>query len=94
MQNELLGNILNNIVIEKAVRDKIVIQQKEQREEEARKVKKQMKAEEEYDELDEFDDEETKQIMRKMREERFKHSEDMPVKKVQEKRAIGEYRQV
>ena len=31
MENELLGNILNNIVMEKAVRDKIVMQQKEQR---------------------------------------------------------------
>jgi hypothetical protein len=32
MENELLGNILNNIVMEKVVRDKIVMQQKEQRE--------------------------------------------------------------
>ena len=33
MENDLLGNILNNIVIEKVVRDKIITQQKEQREE-------------------------------------------------------------
>lgn len=32
MENELLGNILNNIVMEKAVRDKIIMQQKQQRE--------------------------------------------------------------
>jgi len=31
MEKELLGNILNNIVIEKVVRDKIIMQQKEQR---------------------------------------------------------------
>ena len=73
MQNELLGNILNNIVMEKAVRDKIVIQQKEQREEEARKRKQA-----EYDELDEFEDEETKQIMRKMRNERMRMNEEVP----------------
>lgn len=30
-ENQLLGSILNNIVMEKAVRDKIVMQQKEQR---------------------------------------------------------------
>ena len=47
MENELLGNILNNIVMEKAVRDKIVMQQKQQREEEARKRK-----EADRDELD------------------------------------------
>lgn len=55
MENELLGNILNNIVMEKAVRDKIVMQQKQQREEEARKRK-----EADRDELDDFDDEETR----------------------------------
>ena len=55
MENELLGNILNNIVKEKAVRDKIVMQQKQQREEEARKRK-----EADRDELDDFDDEETR----------------------------------
>jgi hypothetical protein len=32
MQKDLLGGILNNIVLEKVVRDKIVMQQKEQRE--------------------------------------------------------------
>jgi hypothetical protein len=37
MENQLLGQILNNIVMEKAVRDKIVIQQKEQQAGEARK---------------------------------------------------------
>lgn len=34
MENELLTGILKNIVLEKVVRDKIVMQQKEQREEE------------------------------------------------------------
>ena len=63
----MLGDILQNIVMEKAVRDKIVMQQKEQREEEARKRK-----EAEYDELDDFDDEATKEIMRKMRDERLR----------------------
>jgi hypothetical protein len=32
MQKDLLGGILNNIVLEKVVRDKIIMQQKEQRE--------------------------------------------------------------
>jgi hypothetical protein len=40
MENALLGNILNNIVMEKAIRDKIVIQQKQQREDEARQKSK------------------------------------------------------
>jgi len=31
MEKDLLGGILNNIVLEKVVRDKIVMQQKEQR---------------------------------------------------------------
>ena len=35
----MLGDILQNIVMEKAVRDKIIMQQKEQREEEARRRK-------------------------------------------------------
>ena len=85
----MLGDILQNIVMEKAVRDKIVMQQKQQREDEARRRK-----EEAYDELDEFDDEETKEIMRKMRGERMRMSEDKPVKKYEEKRTTGEYREV
>ena len=75
--------------MEKAVRDKIVMQQKQQREEEARKRKQA-----DYDELDDFDDEETREIMRKMRDQRLKNNQEMPQKKVEEKRVVGEYRQV
>ena len=89
MENELLGNILNNIVMEKAVRDKIVMQQKEQREEEARQ-----RRESERDELDEFDDEETREIMRRMRDQRMQMEEEVPRQQKEETRTIGEYREV
>lgn len=56
-----MGNILNNIVMEKAVRDKIIIQQKEQRLEEEAKRKKL------GDSDDEFDDEETRKIMARLK---------------------------
>lgn len=75
--------------MEKVVRDKIVTQQAQQREEEALRRK-----EEAYDELDEFDDEETREIMRKMKSERLRMTEDAPVKKYEEKRTTGEYREV
>lgn len=84
MENELLGNILNNIVMEKVVRDKIVMQQKEQREEEAR-----ARRERDRDELDDFEDEETREIMRKMKEERLRMSQDVPVSQKEETRTIG-----
>lgn len=64
----MLGNILNNIVMEKVVRDKIVMQQKQQREEEAAERRRQQQE----DDLDEFEDEETKEIMRKMKNERMR----------------------
>ena len=70
--------------MEKVVRDKIVMQQKEQREEEARK-----RREGSRDEFDEFDDEETREIMRKMKGERLRMAEEAPVRKVEEKRSIG-----
>jgi hypothetical protein len=89
MENDLLGNILNNIVLEKVVRDKIVMQQKEQREEEAR-----LRREEARDELDEFDDEETREIMRKMKNERLRMNEEVPENHREETRTVGEYREV
>ena len=89
MENDLLGNILNNIVMEKVVRDKIVMQQKEQREEEAR-----LRREEARDELDEFDDEETREIMRKMKSERLRMNEEVPENHREETRTVGEYREV
>ena len=83
MENALLGDILQNIVTEKVVRDKIIKQQKEQREDEARK-----KAE---DDLDEFEDEETRAIMMKMKNQYASQSEES---KNAYKRTIGEYREV
>jgi hypothetical protein len=89
MENELLGSILNNIVMEKVVRDKIVMQQKQQREEEAEERRRQN-----MDELDEFDDEETREIMRKMKAERLQMSTEVPTSQKEEKRTVGEYREV
>jgi hypothetical protein len=77
-------------VLEKAIRDKIVIQQKQQQEEE----KAERKRLENYDELDEFEDFETREIMRKMKEDRLKMAKEMPEKKREETRTVGEYREV
>lgn len=84
MENQLLGSILNNIVMEKAVRDKIVIQQKEQREQEALKRARD-------DDDDEFDDEETRKIINRMRDQAMEKVTE-PQKEF--KRTIGEYREV
>lgn len=76
--------------MEKVVRDKIVMQQKEQREEEEAERKRL----ENYDELDEFEDQETKEIMRKMKEERLRMREEVPESHHEETRTVGEYREV
>lgn len=89
MENELLGSILNNIVMEKVVRDKIVMQQKQQREEEEAQRRR-----DNADELDEFDDEQTREIMSKMKSERLRINEEVPVSHREETRTVGEYREV
>ena len=76
--------------MEKVVRDKIVMQQKEQREEEEAERKRL----ENYDELDEFEDQETKEIKRKMKEERLRMREEVPESHHEETRTVGEYREV
>jgi hypothetical protein len=63
MENQLLGQILNNVVMEKAVRDKIKLQMKDQQEEEAEKRRRQ--------EEDDLFDEEAEEIFKRMREERM-----------------------
>ncbi len=75
--------------MEKVVRDKIIMQQKEQREEEERQRKQR-----ERDQFDQFDDEETREIMRKMKGERMRMAEETPMPKIQHKRTTGEYREV
>lgn len=70
--------------MEKAVRDKITIQQKEQREAEAAKRRKE-------DSDDEFEDEETRKIMARLKNQHLQRVEEQKDKKEVE-RTIGEYR--
>lgn len=75
MSNSLMGNMLTEHVMEKAIRDKALLQQQQQQQEEYEKYLKMKKQQEEEQFDPDFEDEEMKAIMVQMKQQRIKQME-------------------
>ncbi|CAK83780.1 unnamed protein product (macronuclear) [Paramecium tetraurelia] len=88
MSNSLMGNMLVESVMEKALKDKMKEQQAKQQEEERRRAARRQYEEEDEDDCD---DEDLKEMLKKMREQRAKELQEAMLKK---NKGFGEYREI
>ncbi|EAR92016.1 phosducin (Phd)-like, thioredoxin (TRX) domain protein (macronuclear) [Tetrahymena thermophila SB210] len=97
MSNSLMGNMLTEVVMEKAIRDKLKMQMGQQKPQKAKgiEIKSKERVREDSDlEDDEFFDEEAEKILSRMKVERIDEFNKKNAKVEQEKSGFGEYREI